>query len=78
MKAFRTSITIPPSVYDLALEVMELRNFTDFSGFLQTLIREEYERRHGPLTLPIDKPKTKPKKHKGNPGRYENADGDIV
>jgi len=48
----RTTITLPKSLRAQAEELMKLRQFTDFSGFLQTLIREEHERRRSaPLML---------------------------
>jgi metal-responsive CopG/Arc/MetJ family transcriptional regulator len=49
--AKRTTITISEALYAKAEELMRLRDFGDFSGFIQQLIREEYERRHGPATL---------------------------
>lgn len=45
--AKRTTITISEPIYQRALAVMEARAFDDFSGYIQALIREEYERRHG-------------------------------
>jgi hypothetical protein len=30
---------------------MKVRRFKDFSGFLQQLIREDWERRHGPMAF---------------------------
>lgn len=44
-KAVRTTISITPSIYQKAVEVMRVRDFADFSGMLHQLIREEYERR---------------------------------
>lgn len=47
--AKRTTITLPEEVYELARELMKLRRYTDFAGFVQQLIREEYHRRIEPL-----------------------------
>ena len=46
-KALRTTISITPSILRKAEEVMNARSFSDFSGMLHQLIREEYERRVG-------------------------------
>lgn len=45
MNAKRTTITISHELYERALAVMHSRLIDDFSGFVQILIREEYERR---------------------------------
>lgn len=45
-KAFRTTLSFAPAVYAKARKVMEARDFNDFSGFIQQLIREEWERRN--------------------------------
>jgi Arc/MetJ-type ribon-helix-helix transcriptional regulator len=42
----RTNITISETLYAKAQEMMKKRDFTDFSGYLQQLIREDWERRH--------------------------------
>lgn len=47
----RTTISLPASLLEKAELLMQARDFNDFSGLIQTLIREEYERRHGPMTL---------------------------
>lgn len=44
----RTNISINPEVYELATQLMKLRRFSDFSGFLEQVIRDEWERRNGP------------------------------
>lgn len=41
----RTNLTIDPKVFALAQEVMRLRHFSDFSGFIEQIIREEHERK---------------------------------
>lgn len=51
MTSKRKNITLPKSIIELADKLMELRKFTDFSGFAQQLIREEWERRHGPAVF---------------------------
>jgi len=45
----RRNITINPEIAALAEALMKLRKFDDFSGFVEQLIREEYERRTGPV-----------------------------
>jgi hypothetical protein len=47
----RTTISISDEIMALAREVMDARRFSDFSGFLAQLIREEHERRSGPMIL---------------------------
>ena len=54
----RKNLTFPPGVIDLAQEIMELRSFTDLSGFLSQLVREEWERRRGPAILPTEPART--------------------
>jgi len=44
----RRNVTLNPHVIARATEVMQLRHFDDFSGFIEQLIREEWERRNGP------------------------------
>lgn len=41
----RTNVTLNPAVYDLATTIMKVRHFDEFSGFVEQLIREEWERR---------------------------------
>lgn len=48
----RTNITMHPDIRALADEVMNARKFSDLSGFLEQLIREEYERRVGRMEIP--------------------------
>jgi metal-responsive CopG/Arc/MetJ family transcriptional regulator len=47
----RINISVPESLLEQAKATMEVRAFEDFSGFIQQLIREEYERRHGPQLI---------------------------
>ena len=54
----RTNITVEESLYAKAQAVMEARDFSDFSGFLEQLIREEWERRNGPAS--VRSPATRP------------------
>jgi hypothetical protein len=52
----RINITMSPAIRALADEVMETRRFGDLSGFLEQLIREEWERRNGmmqPTPAPV-------------------------
>jgi hypothetical protein len=51
LSTIRTTITLPDAIKKKAEAIMEARDFGDLSGFLQQLIREEYERRHGPITM---------------------------
>lgn len=44
-RAFRTTLSFAPSLYAKARRVMEARDFSDFSSFVQQLIREEWDRR---------------------------------
>jgi Arc/MetJ-type ribon-helix-helix transcriptional regulator len=44
-EARRTNITISESLYRKAQELMRLRDFGDFSGYIQQLIREDWEER---------------------------------
>lgn len=41
----RTNVTLNPAVYDLATAIMKVRHFDEFSGFVEQLIREEWDRR---------------------------------
>lgn len=50
-KAKPKNITLSKRVMDLAEQIMDVRRFDDFSGMVQQLIREEWERRHGPMIL---------------------------
>jgi uncharacterized membrane protein YheB (UPF0754 family) len=49
LSAKRTTISISHRLYAKAQELMKLRDYDDFAGFLQQLIREEYHRRVQPL-----------------------------
>lgn len=51
MSKSRINISMDPAIRALADTVMEARRFSDFSGFLEQLIREEFERRMGPTTI---------------------------
>jgi hypothetical protein len=42
----RTNITINESIYAKAQELMAADDFSDFSGFVEQLIRDEWSRRH--------------------------------
>lgn len=50
-KAESKNLTFNPKVLELAEAVMAVRSFDNLSGFISQLIREEYERRHGPATI---------------------------
>lgn len=45
MMTKRTTITIPDTLYAEAERLMREQHFSDFSGFVQHLIRAEHERR---------------------------------
>jgi hypothetical protein len=51
MSAERKNLTFATRVLELAQDLMKLRRFDDLSGFLSQLVREEWERRHGPATF---------------------------
>lgn len=54
------NLTFLRNIVDKATALMKLRDFGDnLSGFLSQLVREEYERRHGPVMFPAP-PKPKP------------------
>lgn len=57
--SFRTTISIPSTIYAKAQSIMKARDFSDFSGFLQQLIREEWERRAERNHVPSAGPKQK-------------------
>lgn len=59
-KARRTNISISPAVRKMADELMDLRAYSELSGFLSQLIREEWERRHGPARFPPPTPSDSP------------------
>lgn len=49
----RTNITINPVIHQRAQILMEAHSFDDFSGFLEQLIRAEWERaKAAGITLP--------------------------
>lgn len=52
----RTNITINEAIYAKAQELMQVTDFDDFSGFVEQLVRDEWERRHGPAFLVRDAP----------------------
>ena len=43
----RTNISMDEGIRELAEEIMANRRFADFSGFIEQLIRDEYDRRFG-------------------------------
>jgi hypothetical protein len=51
MSKSRINISMDPAIRALADSIMEARCFGDFSGFLEQLIREEFDRRIGPTPL---------------------------
>ena len=69
MSAERTTITINPAIREQAEELMRARAFSDFSGFIAQLIRDEYERRHGHAAL-RDLP-SPPKRSHPSSGKYQ-------
>jgi len=50
------NLTLNERVIELAERIMDLRGHSSFSGFVEELIRDEYERRRGPLILKEDAP----------------------
>ncbi len=60
----RKNLTFHPDVLKLAERLMELRHFSDISGFLSQLVREEDERRRGPVMYEQPRPvKPTPERH---------------
>jgi hypothetical protein len=53
MSKSRINISMDPGIRALADEVMAARRFGDFSGFIEQLIREEFERRTGPMQISV-------------------------
>jgi len=47
----KANISIELEIYDQARKIMGLRKFSELSSFIETLIREEWERRHGAVTF---------------------------
>lgn len=47
----RTTITINPAIREKAEQLMRARSFSDFSGFIAQLIRDEYDRRQADPAL---------------------------
>jgi hypothetical protein len=45
------NLTLNQRVLELAEQVMRLRGHSSLSGFVEELIRDEYDRRHGPLVF---------------------------
>ena len=51
------NLTLHERVLEFAQQVMQLRGQSSLSAFVEELIRDEYERRHGPMHL-SDSPAT--------------------
>jgi hypothetical protein len=60
----RTNLTLNQDLYDKAQQLMSLLHHSDFVGLVEQLIREEWERRHGPLLL--EKPPPEDAKRKAS------------
>ena len=52
MPKLRIHITMDVRIHEKAQEIMVARCFGDLSSFVEQLIREEWERRKGPMTFP--------------------------
>lgn len=52
MPKLRIHLTMDVQIHEKATELMRLRYFGDLSGFIEQLIREEWERRNGPMKFP--------------------------
>lgn len=50
----RRNITIEEEIETLAKAIQRARAFGDFSSLIEQLIREEWERRNGPVTITPD------------------------
>lgn len=66
------NLTLNERVLDLAQQIMEPLGHSSLSGFVEQLIRDEYERRSGPMvmqekptkpTKPVKYPLAKRKRH---------------
>lgn len=75
----RTNITISQSLYEKALENMRVRDFSDFSGYVQQLIREDWAHRELVMSM-RDKPQqppmppAQPVTYRGKRKRHRAAD----
>lgn len=68
------NLTFLRNIVDKATALMKLRDFGDnLSGFLSQLVREEYERRHGPVMFPAP-----PKPQREKPCEVSSLDGDRI
>jgi hypothetical protein len=48
----KTNLSLEPELLKKAKAIMKARDFgTNLTGFIETLIREEWERRHGPVMM---------------------------
>lgn len=61
------NFTLNSALLDKAKLLMELRHFSNLTGLIEQLIREEFERRHGPAVFPgsaapIERPPLPPHK----------------
>jgi hypothetical protein len=56
--AITKNITFPESLHDKALRLMEEEDFDNFSGYLQQLVRDRWEARHGVDSTTQQKPDT--------------------
>ena len=56
-----------------AQRIMQLRGFDDYSEFLSTLIREEWDRRHGPVVFNETHSAESPPTHSSGPVTYHKA-----
>lgn len=79
----RKNTTISPEILKQAEDIMALRSFDDFSEFISALIREERERRQGPVLLagatttpPTAAPAPAPRKYYPAPTAHETAMND--
>jgi hypothetical protein len=51
MSKQRVNLTLDEGVLDYAKQIMALRRFNNLVALLEQLLREEYERRNGTLTM---------------------------
>lgn|SRR5688572_19630045 len=59
MSKRRVNLTLSSGVLDYADQIINLRRFNNLVELVEQLLREEYERRHGPMLL-RDKPSSDP------------------
>lgn len=82
----RKGLTLNRRVVEMAEQLMEARGISDFSELVAILIREDYERRYGPMRIEaqsmasamvMNEPAAAPA-GAGNAGTVQNAKGQLL